>query len=234
MMKMWKYILMSVLALGILSSCSDDEDNFAYGDFLYELVTYMGSQDGRAMFTYQSYNDSPLITLTASNVKEVNAPVGQRMLLNYEVDESLSESNHFITVKGLSKVNTDTIVFVSFDKLETLKKEPVKIASVWRSGNYLNVRCSLQYSEEARVMGLATTGDIDADGVLKCYQIQDTKGAQLYYWTETYFSYYIAPATNLNDCKTLRYYVNDELRPNVKWYDFELGMNDESDFVTNK
>ena len=210
-MKKWcKYILMSVMAMGLLAACSEDDDAYSYGDFLYELVTYEGSEEGKAVFTYQSYNDSPLVTLTASNVKSVDAPKGQRMLLNYVIEQSLAANDQVVTVKGLAKVNTDTIAVVESSKLDTTKMDPVKVASVWRTGNYLNVRCKVLYTETPRMMALATTGEVGEDGALQCYQLQDLMGAQPYYWTETYFSYYIEPAISNADCKTLIYNVNDE------------------------
>ena len=159
---------MSVMAMGLLASCSEDDDAYSYGDFLYELVTYEGSEEGKAVFTYQSYNDSPLVTLTASNVKSVDAPKGQRMLLNYVIEQSLAANDQVVTVKGLAKVNTDTIAVVESSKLDTTKMDPVKVASVWRTGNYLNVRCKVLYTETPRMMGLATTGEVGEDGALQC------------------------------------------------------------------
>lgn len=219
MMDRLKYILLCLAAVVTFTSCSDDEEPYRYGDFMYELVTYMGAENDRAVFTYQSYNDSPLITLTASNIKSVGANIGQRMFLNFEVDEKLSHTNQIVTVKGVSKVNTDTIVVAKSHSHDTLKMEPLKIESVWRTGDYLNVRCQIQYTEKARKMYLFTNGEIDADGTLNCYQIQDLMGAQTYYWIETYFSYYIKPAVESQDCKVLRYNVNDEF---TKSFDFKV------------
>lgn len=216
-MRRFKYILMCLVTVVTFASCSDDEP-YRYGDFMYEMVTYMGSEDGRAVFTYQSYNDSPLFTLTASNMEAANANVGQRMLLNYVVDENLNNYKQIVTVKGMSKVNTDTIVVAKAHSHDTLNMSPLKIESVWRSGNYLNVRCQIQYTEEPRKMYLFTTGEVDADGVMNCYQIQDLMGAQTYYWVETYFSYYIKPAVNSEDCKVLRYNVNAE----TTMFDFKI------------
>jgi hypothetical protein len=45
-------------------------------------------------------------------------------------------------------------------------------------------------------------------------------GAPTYYWLETYFSYYIAPVWEKNECKGLVYNVEDETYHDVKYYDF--------------
>lgn len=214
-----KYILVIISAV-IFAACSDEDESFAYGDFSYELVTYSGEGENGSVFTFRSYNDSPLITLNASNVKYPGMPVGQRLLLNYVVDDDLGGNCLAVTVKGLSKVNTDTISVLPQEKIDELKMEDVKLKSVWRTGDYLNIRCQLLYTEKPRQMFLATTGIPDASGRIDCYQIQNLMDAHTYYWIETYFSYYIEPVWSVADCSSVRYHVNDLTYPDVKYYDF--------------
>lgn len=220
-MKVLRYISMCLCAVVavMLTACSDDE-GVVYGDFNYDMVTYSGENEGSSVFTFQTYNDSPLITLLASNVSSPDMPVGQRLLLNYVVKEDLGGNAQLVKVNGYSKVNTDTILVLQQEIVDTLKMDDMKLKSIWRTGNYLNIRCQLQYSEKPRRMFLATTGGIDENGMVKCYQIQDLMGADTYYWLETYFSYYIEPVWSVSDCTALRYYVNDLTYPDVKYYDF--------------
>ncbi len=213
-------ILAMIMLIATLVSCGDDEAGYVYGDFSYNMVTYAGESGENSVFTFQSYNDSPLITLVADNVSNPELNVGQRLLMNYIVEEGEGTEHQRVTVKGLSKVNTDTIRVVAAEALDTLKMDEMKLKSVWRTGNYLNIRCQLQYTEKARRMFLATTGETGADGMVKCYQIQDLMGATPYYWIETYFSYYIAPVWEQPDCTAIRYYLNDVTYPEVKYYDF--------------
>ena len=218
-MKWFRYILMSIIAT-VVVACGDDSEGFEYGDFNYDMVTYSGEENDNSIFTFQSYDDSPLIRLIASNIDETELKVGQRLLLNYVVEADLEHNTKLVSVKGMSKVNTDTIVVVKQATLDTLKRDAVKLRSVWRTGNYLNVRCQVKYSEEPRLMCLATTGNVDDNGMIEAYQIQDLLGAPTYYWLETYFSYYIAPVWEKTECKGLVYYVEDETYPDVKYYDF--------------
>lgn len=211
--------MMCMCMTSVLVSCDDDEP-YVYGDFFYDMVTYTGTEGNNAVFTYQSYNDSPLITLTASNIGEQSFPKGQRLMLNYVVDEDRGNNALLVTVKGMAKVNTDTITIVKSSTVDSLAKEPVKIESVWRTGNYLNVRLQVKYTEEARVMALVSDGSLDENGVINCYQIQDLLGATSYYWLETYFSYYIEPVLGKPECEGVRYYVNDLSYPDVKYYEF--------------
>lgn len=216
---MLKHIIWSMLLLMTMTACGDD-DYVEYGDFSYDMVTYSGENEGRSVFTFQSYNDSPLITLYANNVGKPNMPVGQRLLLNYVVDEDLGNFSQRVTVNGYSKVNTDTVLVLKREIIDTLKMDNMKLKSVWRTGNYLNIRCQLEYTEKPRRMFIATTGETDEEGLVECYQIQDLMGAATYYWLETYFSYYIEPVWSVAESKGIRYNVNDLTYPDVKYYDF--------------
>lgn len=219
-MRLYKYILVCLVTTLVVSSCGDDNEGFEFGDFNYDLVTYSGENGSNSVFTFQSYNDSPLITLTAGNLSNPELKEGQRLLLNYIVDEDLGNNNQLVTVKGYSKITTDTILVLPQETIDTLKQDEVKMRSVWRTGNYLNVRCQVKYTEKPRRLFLATNGSIDDTGMVQTYQIQDLMGAQTYYWLETYFSYYIAPVWEDNECKGLRYNVEDVTYPDVKYYDF--------------
>lgn len=218
-MKGLKYILVYLLVVIILPSCKEEEP-FNYGDFYYDMVTYVGDNSGKSVFTFQSYNDSPLITLTASNVSKPGMVKGQRLLLNYIVNEEQGDNNKVVEVKGYSKVTTDTIQVLSQEELGALKCDEVKIKSVWRTGNYLNVRCMVEYTKEPRRLFLASTGLPDENGMIQTYQIQDLMGAQTFYWFETYLSYYIAPVWDDEATTGIRYNVVDLSYPEVKYYDF--------------
>lgn len=213
-----KILLLALVAVAAVA-CGDDEV-YEYGDFSYNIVTYAGESGDNSVFTFQSYNDSPLITLVAGNLSNPEMNVGQRLLLNYIVDEGDGTQFQKVTIKGLAKVNTDTLRVVTAEALDTLKMDEIKLKSVWRTGDYLNIRCQLQYTEKPRRMFLATTGEVGAGGMVECYQIQDLLGATPYYWLETYFSYYIEPAWGNSDCTAIRYNLNDLTYPDVKYYDF--------------
>lgn len=219
MMTKLKYILIYALSAVVFLSCKEDE-NINYGDFLYDIVTYEGKNGTTPVFTFQSYDDSPLIKLNASNLENPNLKKGQRLLLNYIVEEELGHNEKLVRVNGYSKVHTDTIEILPEEKLEALACHEIKIASVWRTGNYLNVRCMLEYTQKPRQLFLATTGDVNTRGIVQTYQIQDLMGAQTYYWFETYMSYYIAPVWDNPECKGIKYNVVDLSYPEVKYYEF--------------
>lgn len=217
-----KFLHIVMFALVVLSFLSCDKDEpFEYGYFRYDMVTYAGEKGKCSMFTFQSYEDSPLVTLTANNMSRPNMKVGQRLLLNYVVENDIDEASKTIEVKGISKVTTDTIVFVPQEVLDTLKRDEIKVMSVWRTGEYLNIRCQVEYTDKPRQLYLATNGAVDADGVLNTYQIQNLMGAKRFYWLETYLSYYIGPVWRLENVNGLRYNVTDLSYPEGRFFDFK-------------
>ena len=50
MMKVRHILALALLAI-VLAACGDDVKPYEYGDFLYEMVTYSGSDNGRARFS---------------------------------------------------------------------------------------------------------------------------------------------------------------------------------------
>ena len=220
MMRRLVHILMCAVAVWSFSSC-EKEESFNYGDFRYDMVTYAGENGKSSVFTFQSYEDSPLVTLTANNLTKSGLKVGQRLFLNYIVDEDVNETTKVVDVKGFSKVTTDSIVFVPQEVLDTLTRDKMKVVSAWRTGEYLNIRCRLEYTEKPRRLFLATNGEIDTEGVINAYQIQNLMGAKTYYWLETYLSYYIGTAWNNENCKVLRYNAPDWSYTEGRFFDFK-------------
>lgn len=212
-------VVMCVLCVAAMTSCNEEEA-FEYGDFCYDMVTYEGDNGERSVFSYQAYDDSPLVTLTASNMNRPGMVKGQRLLLNYIVENDLGDNTKVVEVKGFSKVTTDTIEILPQAELDGFKSDEVKVKSVWRTGNYINVRCMLEYTEKPRRLFLATSGIPGEDGIVPMYQIQDLMGAQTFYWLETYLSYYIAPVWEKEDVAGVRYNAVDLSWPEAKYYDF--------------
>ena len=70
--------------LPLICACGDEPRD--YGDFLTDIVTYEGSSDdGTAMFSFQSRDDLPLQRLASSIKLPSDIVAGQRCLLRYTV-----------------------------------------------------------------------------------------------------------------------------------------------------
>ena len=76
--------------LPLICACGDEPRD--YGDFLTDIVTYEGSSDdGTAMFSFQSRDDLPLQRLAASIKLPSDIVAGQRCLLRYTVVGNLAD-----------------------------------------------------------------------------------------------------------------------------------------------
>lgn len=212
-------LLLGLFIIVVASACSDDK-GYDYGDFHYDMVTYLGTDNGAPKFEFQAYDDSPFITLISSKTGTLDMKKGQRILLNYIIDKEESETMKMVTVRGYSKVITDTMRIAATSKLLPAKMDNIKLASIWRTGAYINIRCQVQYSEKPRqLMLIADLGTLNSS-MVETYLIHDLFDATAYYWTPCYLSYYAGPAWNLLTCKTLRVNLNDLVYPSVKYYDF--------------
>lgn len=128
-------IFATAIASIALASCSGTE-NPEPEPVVYNIVTYEStSADGSvSTFSYQVNGDSPLITLTAKwNVPEAIIP-GMRLLLAY-VPESLTTQSGAVKLLGFTTVPGGEAKISS----TIPKSEPMRLNSIWRSGNYLNL-----------------------------------------------------------------------------------------------
>jgi hypothetical protein len=216
--------MVSVAAVAValtFASCSSDSDNPYFGDFSYDMVTYLGAGDnGGSVFSFQSLDDSPLITLNApaTTLNGINA--GQRLLLNYVVNDSVSSTLKTVSVNGYAKAITDSLRIASHQRLLTLAMDSIQLKSIWRSGNYINLNCFVKYTGEVRVVSLVVDESTRNNSVVDCYFVHDMKGATTYFWRRCYCSFYIGSLWKSSSCRTLRVHLNDLSYPSIKYYDF--------------
>ena len=208
-------ILLSLLALSVLS-CKED-DKYEYGDFYYNLVTYRG-YDVDSHFDYQAYDDSPLIRLVAKNSGELDLTEGDRVFLNYTIDEKVSDGQMNVNLKGVSKIYMDSLRVNSSGDIKDLPMDSVQLKSIWRSGDYININCNLKYTNKPRRLILVADKSTLNNEIIECYLIHDMMNETAYYWKRYYISFYIGSACFHPNCKTIRVYMNDLTYPNTKCY----------------
>ncbi len=134
---------------------------------VYNIVTFEGNEPG-ATFTYcPPGTDTPLTLRSPSAIDTAQAAPGTRVLLGY-VPASASAAGGEITVMALGRV--------TMPALTGTKGEPrgwdtdgVWVTSVWRSGQYVDMRLRLPYSTDARVFALAVDSTTLGSPVPKLY-----------------------------------------------------------------
>lgn len=216
MMKVRHILALALLAI-VLAACGDDGKPYEYGDFLYEMVTYSGSDNGRARFSLIKRDDSEM-TLLSNATCSIDVERGQRLLLNYVPDGAASGGVQLISARGYTQAVTDSLRYTS--DMGTIVMDSVRLRSVWRTGNYLNLSTEVKYTAGKRMIALVMDKSTWHSDTVHCYLVHDMMDEQAYFWRRCYVSFYIGAVWKLSTCKTLRMHLNDVIYPNLDYYDF--------------
>ncbi|MDO5522833.1 MAG: NigD-like C-terminal domain-containing protein [Bacteroidia bacterium] len=135
----WKYIAYLTVFFLIAIACEKEPERF--DDFLVELATVVKPGE---QISFQLDNNK---TLIPRELKNYSGKDGQRVALNYT-----PLRGDTIKVNNVSDIFTGTVQ--ESNAVDSLIKNPVKIQSVWVSGNYLNLILEIEYYEKAHTIGL--------------------------------------------------------------------------------
>lgn len=215
----WPYILFTIIASVLLTSCSDDE-YYQYGDFRFDMVTYTGYDNEQGAATYINYpaGDNAPQTLIDRQYAPTDLQAGSRILLNYIIDSHNSDGTIAITTRGYTQAFADSLRYTPI--VSTIPMDSISLYSIWRTGNYINLHCRVKYTDSARLMALLADYKTINDDTVHCYLMHNTMGAQVYFWRRCYASFDISSVWNLQSCKTVRIHINDVAYRDQKYYDF--------------
>lgn len=220
------YILPLIIAVvSTLCACDSHHDTEAPQDnFRYDFVTYDGYTDGIAQFIYQPRLDGTPVTLLAHMQKSPSITKGRRVLLNYYItnhSDMPTSGTQEVKVKGITSIITDTLRLAAKARIDTMASENIRLLSIWRSGQYININAEVLHTGKARWFYLLADKATFSNDVVDCYLIHNTFGAQTYHWRKAYASFYIGAAWNKPSCKAIRIHLNDEIAPGTHEYCFE-------------
>ena len=216
------HILLFIVAIVIAQAC-DNEDYYRYGDFRYDMVTFMGNEDG-AGDVYINYpvNDNTPVRLIdhagAVSISNEDISVGDRLLLNYIVDKDNGDGTLDITARSYVQVVTDSLRYTL--NMSSLAQDSVSLNSIWRTGDYINLYCRVKYTGVSRLLALVMDYDTWHNDTVHCYLSHNMMGADAYFWRRCYMSFNISAVWNLQSCKVVRVHLNDVAYPDRKYYDF--------------
>ena len=217
---MLRYLSISLIAiLMVLVSCDKQEDiDRSYTDYRYDIVTYLGQNDMGALFEYIGHGDSASVMLQ-SHVSLSDVKTHQRVLLRYDFLDKVTSGNRNIDVYGCSAIISDSLRMTMVSPDSTPRHE-VKLRSMWRTGEFINLHCQAEYTNANRSFMLVADGNALTNDTVECYLMHDLRGENGTFWRDCYASFNVCAMWHKDSFRCLRIYVNDLTFPATKYYDF--------------
>jgi len=146
--------ILLLAAIMALASCDKQEDiDRAYTDYRYDIVTYLGQNARGAVFEYLGHGDSSAIRLQSTVDISEDAKSHERVLLRYDYADAQSGPERDINVYGCSGIISDSIRQTSA-RPDSLPQHPVRLRSLWRTGDFVNLHCQVEYTGKSRLFFL--------------------------------------------------------------------------------
>lgn len=228
----WIYILLTVIAatMAVLAaSCNDDDEYYQYGDFRFDMVTYVGHDEamgGDAYINYPPGDIQPVMLIdpqSAVSSSSASLKSGSRVLLNYIIDSHNSDGSLSVTPRSYTRAISDTLRYIP--SLSSMAMDSISLNSIWRTSQYINIYCRVKYTYTARQMALVADYGTLHDDTVHCYLMHNMMGVPAYFWRRCYMSFDISSVWNLQSCNTVRLHLNDVAYPERKYYDFTKTQN---------
>lgn len=215
-LRTWPILLL--LLPFVITACDDKEEDI-YGIFYADIVT-CHTTNGNICFSYQATDAAPADTLYPVSTVSGNFGNGERILLQFHPVEQLDEHRKRIEIQALSAIHFDTLRVVAHDKMPQLPDDTLYLQSVWKTGDFLNLRYRIDYhSRPHSIMLVADEDELSGDTLkveLRHSRNDDPEG----HWSNLYSSFNIE-AYRKRPYTTLQLYVN-QVNFNYKYYYFKL------------
>ena len=97
----------------------------------------------------------------------------------------------------------------------------MKLRSLWRTGEFINLHCQVEYTSKARTFMLVADESTLANDTVDCYLVHDLRGETGTFWRDCYASFNVGALWKKDYFKCLRVYINDVTYPGIGYYDFK-------------
>lgn len=203
-------MLTAVLTCLAAASCGRDGVDGEVAMEYAEIVTFEGNTapGGAAKFSFQEVDNLPVVTLTASTPLEGYEP-GTRMLISYTNPSNQPYTSGPISLLDARRITQGPAVTEWDEVYEYWGLDPVWLNSIWRSGDYINMRLRLTYTAEPRFFGLVLAPNQD--------------GAE---WPLLYLAHFISVDVDYHDREYYASFDVSELRARQGVKGIRVGVND--------
>ena len=210
-------LLMALLAL---VSCDKQGDiDRSYTDFRYDIVTFLGYNTRGAVFEYLGRDDSSSVKLQSTVDLGNEVKTMQRVLLRYDYLSAGNGDSRDIAVYGCNAIFSDSLR-QSMASPDSLPRHQVKLRSLWRTGEFINLHCQVEYTGAKRSFLLVADGNTLERDTVDCYLLHDLRGAQPSFWRDCYASFNVGALWRKDSFRCLRVHLNDVTFPDTEYYDF--------------
>ncbi len=212
--------ILLIAALMALVSCDKQEDiDRSYTDYRYDIVTYLGQNATGAVFEYLGHGDSAAIRLQSVVDISQDAKTHQRVLLRYDFANKEASDQRDINVYSCYTIISDSIR-MTMDGPDSLPQHEVKLRSLWRTGEFINLHCQVEYTGKNRTFMLVADGNTLKDDTVHCYLAHGLRGEQGTFWRDCYASFNVGTLWKRPSFHCLRIHLNDLTFPDTEYYDF--------------
>ena len=216
-------ILLMVAVLALVSCDKQEDIDRSYTDYRYDIVTYLGENGTGAVFEYLGHGDSLSVRLQ-SRVTVEDVKTNQRVLLRYDfTDNATTASSRDIDVYGCNGIISDSLR-MTMASPDSLPQHQIKLRSLWRTGEFINLHCQVEYTSKARTFMLVADGTTLNNDTVHCYLTHDLRGEQATFWRDCYASFNVGAIWHRNTFRCLRIHLNDVTYPGIKHYDFNKSL----------
>ena len=212
--------ILLLTALLALAACNKQEDiDRAYTDYRYDIVTYLGQNGTGAVFEYLGHGDSAAVRLQSTVDVSKDVKTNHRVLLRYNFADATPSASRDIDVYGCSNIFSDSLRQTTVS-LDSLPRHQVKLRSLWRTGEFINLHCQVEYTHKARVLMLVADGNTLEQDTVHCYLLHDLRGQRGTFWRDCYASFNVGALWKRPSMQCMRIHLNDVTYPNNEFYDF--------------
>ncbi len=212
--------ILLIAALVALASCDKQEDiDRAYTDYRYDIVTYLGQNGTGALFEYLGHGDSTAVKLQ-SHVTINEVKTNQRVLLRYDfTDQATTATNRDIDVYSCNAIISDSLRR-SAATPDSLPQHQVKLRSLWRTGEFINLHCQVEYTNASRTFMLVADEKTLNNDTVHCYLVHDLRGERGTFWRDCYASFNVGALWKKETFSCMRIHLTDVTYPDREYYDF--------------
>lgn len=196
-------VLAIILGAVALTSCGDDKQSGDYpDDVCLDFATFVSTSDQGSVFTLRKNGDSPLITLTAAvRIDTSKLKPDTRVLIQYVPSggQAPYESGP-ITLYGIGLIVTGDIIAQPLTEIESWTSEPIKVTSITRSGEYLDVWAQGDYTSKITRFCLAADESTLGDDYPQLYIVFEGDEG-IGYPHQLYASFTLSSVWDLETCR---------------------------------